>query len=186
MTDFFQSMRTLKKESKAELNWTIAMGVVSVLSGLLALVFTGLTSLFTAIAIGWFYIFSGIALIIVAFRMRKVGGFWSPFIFGILFVIGGICIVSRPLINMEILTLLIAMMMLVTGISKLVSCFIEKFKNKGMLFFSAVISIICGLMILFSWPFSGFWVLGTLVGVDLIFWGSAMISFASMAKKALV
>lgn len=185
MADFIVSMRRFERQRRAELNWTIAMGVLSMLVGMAALVFVGLASLVASVALGWLYVMAGCAAVFVAFQLRKLGGFWSPFIFGALFVIGGFCIVSHPVLNLEILTLVIGIMMGVTGVSKIVGCFTETFESKWMLLLSGTISILCSIMIIASWPFSGLWVIGTLAGIDLIFWGGTLVAYASVAKRFL-
>jgi uncharacterized membrane protein HdeD (DUF308 family) len=186
MTDLIHSIRRLQEENRSQLNWTIAMGALSVIAGIGALIFTGLASVVATVVLGWVYIVAGFASIILAFQVRKHGGFWSPFIFGALFLFGGVCVVSHPVANVELLTLVIGIILGVTGVTKVVGCFTEKFESKGMLLLSGLISIFCSVIIITSWPFSGAWVIGTFVGVDLIFWGSTIIRYASVAKKLQV
>ena len=49
--------------------------------------------------------------------------------------------------------------------------------------FSAAMSFLLGILLLQEWPLSGLWAIGTLVGVNLLFAGFAMISIASAARK---
>jgi uncharacterized membrane protein HdeD (DUF308 family) len=48
----------------------------------------------------------------------------------------------------------------------------------GMLLLSGIITLVLGLMIWNEWPFSGIWVIGLFVGIDLIFYSWWLVSLA--------
>jgi uncharacterized membrane protein HdeD (DUF308 family) len=51
--------------------------------------------------------------------------------------------------------------------------------------FSGIVTVLLGILLLAEWPLSGAWALGTLVGVNLLFSGFAMISIGSAAKRLI-
>ena len=53
----------------------------------------------------------------------------------------------------------------------------------GWVAFSGVITALLGLMILAQWPVSGLFVLGTFLGVDLLFTGFSWINFGLALKQ---
>lgn len=183
MTDFFKSIKDMRAEGNKSLNWIVAFGAISVVVGVAAIVFAGFASLVVTMILGAAYIIAGLTSIVVAFKFRHLGGFWSLLIFGVLFTVGGLFILRAPVANMEVITLVVGIMIGVTGISKMIGCFFDEFEHKGMLFLNGLISFLCAAIIVLNWPFSGFWVLGTFVGVDLIFGGITTITYASAAKK---
>jgi uncharacterized membrane protein HdeD (DUF308 family) len=46
-----------------------------------------------------------------------------------------------------------------------------------MVFLASAVTILLGLIIVIHWPADSVWVLGTLLGVDLLFNGSGWLSF---------
>ncbi len=48
---------------------------------------------------------------------------------------------------------------------------------------SAAMAFLLGILLLEEWPLSGLWAIGTLVGINMLFVGFAMISIASAARK---
>jgi uncharacterized membrane protein HdeD (DUF308 family) len=53
----------------------------------------------------------------------------------------------------------------------------------GWIAAAGVLAIVVGLMILFSWPSSAAWALGTLAGISLIFSGWSYIMIALGARQ---
>jgi len=49
--------------------------------------------------------------------------------------------------------------------------------RRGMVFLAALITFGLGLIIVIHWPLSSVYVLGTLLGVDLLFHGAGWVSF---------
>jgi uncharacterized membrane protein HdeD (DUF308 family) len=50
--------------------------------------------------------------------------------------------------------------------------------NRGFVWLGAAVTFLLGLTIVISWPMSSLYVLGTLLGVDLLFHGAGWVSFA--------
>ena len=51
------------------------------------------------------------------------------------------------------------------------------------LFLSGAITLLLGILITVQWPSSALWVIGTFIGVDLIFYGFALLTLARAVKK---
>ena len=49
--------------------------------------------------------------------------------------------------------------------------------QRAMVFLAAAVTFLLGLMIVIHWPLSSIYVLGTLLGVDLLFHGAGWVSF---------
>ncbi len=55
-------------------------------------------------------------------------------------------------------------------------------RGRGWMVAIGVISIVLGVIVLVALPESAFWVLGILLGIDLIFFGAAQIAFATSIR----
>jgi uncharacterized membrane protein HdeD (DUF308 family) len=53
-----------------------------------------------------------------------------------------------------------------------------------MMVLAGVATLIFGIVIVIGWPANSFFVLGIILGLDLLFYGASMIAFGMRLKKA--
>lgn len=82
------------------------------------------------------------------------------------------------------LTLMIALFLMVGGIFRMIFAISERFSGWGWVLLNGAVSLMLGLLIYKQWPASGFWVIGTFLGIDLILNGWGWIMLALDARKA--
>lgn len=81
--------------------------------------------------------------------------------------------------SLEMLTLLIGCALLVGGMIRLlVACSMFKAAGSAWRFFNAIISLILGAMVVYSWPESSLWLVGTIIAVEMIFSGWTLLFLA--------
>ena len=164
--------------------WFLALGVVFVIGGMLA-IFAPLVSslavtLVVAIVLGWV----GLMQVIQAFSVKSWGGFIWQLIIGLIILIGGIWTYVNPVVGALTLTIVVAAVFLAKGVFQVILGFqMRPHSGWGWLIASGVLAIIVGLMIWMNWPFSGTWVLGTLAGISLIFTGWSYIMISMVARR---
>src|SRR5438270_12557190 len=114
------------------------------------------------------------------FRVRRWGGVFLHLIAGILGVLIGLLIVTRPVAGALAWTLLFASFFTVIGIFRLVAAIRMKFPNWGWAVFDGIVSLGLGILLWAVWPWSGLWFLGVAVGVSLVLrgWLYIMLAFA--------
>jgi len=93
---------------------------------------------------------------------------------GIVTALCGLLVLAHPLFGLTTLTLLVAAYFLVKGIVTIAYAF-KNAAARGWFLFNGVISLLLGCMIWSSWPLSGSWAVGTLVGIDTLFSGFAVV-----------
>ncbi len=92
----------------------------------------------------------------------------------------GIVMLARPLVVLASLTIVLAVYFLLDGISEIVAAFsVKPAKGWGFMVFGGAMSILLSALIWSQWPLSGAWAIGILVGVRLVFAGTAMIALGS-------
>jgi uncharacterized membrane protein HdeD (DUF308 family) len=57
--------------------------------------------------------------------------------------------------------------------------------GSGWFLFDGVLTLILSILIWTTWPSSSAWVIGTLMGVSMIFSGAARLSMAASARRVL-
>jgi uncharacterized membrane protein HdeD (DUF308 family) len=163
--------------------WIVALGVVTVIAGFLAMGSPLASGVAVVVFIGVAMAIAGVARTVGAFSAGSFGQGTLAFIGGILTFGAGLVLVARPGIGLATLTLMLGAYLLVDGISSAVLAFhVRPESGWGWMLFSAVMGVILGFLLLREWPLSGVWAIGTLVGINLLFSGFSMISVGSAAR----
>jgi uncharacterized membrane protein HdeD (DUF308 family) len=155
--------------------WGIVLGALMVLAGLVVLGHVVVATVVSVIFLGWFAVLGGLAGIVASlFRLGKPG-FWPTLLGGALALAVGIAFLRRPGLSAAALTLLLGAVLLVGGVTRIVGGLGEHHEHRGWILANGIITLLLGLLILFGWPGSTLWVLGTFLGVDLIVEGVTFI-----------
>lgn len=157
----------------------ILLGIVLIIAGVVVLGNIVWFSAVGAIIIGIAAIVGGAFEIIHAFWTKGWGGFIWQIILGILYIIAGIFILSNPIEGVLALTWVIAVVFIAGGLVRLFVGFQTWSAGGWLLVLSGVFGIIAGIYILATLPISGLWVIGLLLGIDLIFGGVGWLMYAS-------
>jgi uncharacterized membrane protein HdeD (DUF308 family) len=170
-------------EAKKNAGWLVALGVVTVIAGLLSIASPLLSGLGVSILIGIAMVIAGVARIIGAFHAGSFGQGALAFIGGIFTFVAGVILAARPGIGLASLTLLLGGYLLVDGIAGgLLAFHVRPEKGWGWMLFSAAMGVVLGFLLLKEWPLSGLWAIGTLVGINLLLAGFSLISIGSAAR----
>jgi uncharacterized membrane protein HdeD (DUF308 family) len=169
--------------------WSIALGVLMIIAGIIAMLEPGLSGLVITLVVGWCAIFNGFAQIVFAFRTHGGWHVLLEVILGIIYIIAGIYLLMHPVGGLLALTLILASFLLVYGIFALFLAFrMRPLKGWGWVLFDAIITILLGILIWAHWPWNSDWVVGTLFGISIFISGITrlMVSLAirSVATSA--
>lgn len=171
-------------ELRAKWGWFVALGVLMIVAGLIALGNLLLGSLITVIYVGAMMAVAGVAEIIHAFGVKSWGSFAFWLLSGLLYLAAGIIAFVNPLLAAGALTLLLGVALVVSGVFRGIAAFQSRPQaGWGWLLFSAVISFILGLEIIARWPVDSIWILGLFLGIDLLFNGVAVLFLGFKLKK---
>lgn len=171
-------------EIRAKWGWFVALGVLMIVAGAIALGNLALGTVVSVLYIGALMAVSGIAQIVHAFQVKGWGAFGFWLLDGLLYLAAGIIAFVNPLLAASVLTLMLGAALVVGGIFRLVAAFkMRPADNWGWLALSAVLTILLGLIVVLGWPVSGIWVLGMLLGIDLVFNGLAVLMLGLRLKR---
>lgn len=162
------------------------LGVVQIIVGILALVAPAASGVGITILIGSIILLVGILRLFGAFKAGSFGSGALAFLAGLVAVGVGGYMLSRPGVALVTLTWVLALYFVISGIGELIVGFgMKPLKGWGWSVFTGVAGIVLGIMVWRQWPYSGAWLVGTLVGVYFIMGGWGMIGVASAAKAAI-
>jgi uncharacterized membrane protein HdeD (DUF308 family) len=164
--------------------WFIALGVAFIVGGAAALLMPLVASIAVALLVGWMFILVGIVQLVQAWRTRDWGGTIWAAIIGIVILLGGIAVTLDPVVGAVTLTLLVGVVFLVKGVAQVIlGLNIRPRGAWGWILAAGILSILAGLVIVFSWPVSGTWVLGTLSGISFILTGWSYVMLGTAARR---
>ena len=81
--------------------------------------------------------------------------------------------------------MILAVLLLAGGAGRIVTAVIARFPHWGMSVVSGLVSVLLGGMIWAEWPESALWVIGTFIGIELIFRGASWIGLGLSARRSL-
>lgn len=162
----------------------MSLGFLQVILGFIALTFVGLTTWIAVVYLGALFLVSGGAELVVGFQKRKDGHLAAHLFFGVLYMIAGAMIMWNPGENAVFLTTLIAMLLLISGTVGLVGSALERGPSWAWFAFLGAVSIFLGFSILQTPLESSLWLIGTFVGVDMLFKGFTLINLAWAARRS--
>jgi uncharacterized membrane protein HdeD (DUF308 family) len=86
--------------------------------------------------------------------------------------------VARPHIGMAALTLVLAVFFFAAGLFPLVTALSERGSGWAWEVTFGLIAIVLGVFVLVGWPVSSLWLVGTLVGIEIVVRGGTLLGSA--------
>jgi uncharacterized membrane protein HdeD (DUF308 family) len=162
----------------------VLLGVVLVVAGAIALLSSGVAGVAAMVVLGALLVTSGAFEIVAAFEGARERGFWLTFLAGVLSVATGVMMIVSPLSSLAAVTLLVGGFFVAVGVLRAVTSIVERYAHWGWDFAYGVLSALLGAYVLAAWPASTVWVIGTLVGVELVFRGAAWLGAGMAMHRA--
>jgi uncharacterized membrane protein HdeD (DUF308 family) len=162
-------------------------GIVLVALGAIAIVIPPLATLAVTILFGWLFLLSGVMGLVTTFWMRHAPGFWWSLISGLLGIVVGILLLTRPLTGAVSLTLLLISFFIIEGLASIMFALDHKRELTGQwgwMLVSGIVDLLLSVMIFAGLPSTAAWAIGLLVGLNMVFGGMALIAMALHARKA--
>lgn len=161
----------------------LLLGLLLVVLGTVGIVASGLLTLASVLLLGWLLLIGGVAVAAHALWARRWGGFFVQLAFGVLNVVVGWVMVSRPDVAALTLTLIVGVSLVVQGAFRIIASLAVQTDGRGWLLVSGVASLALGIMIWSEWPVSGLWVIGLFVGIDLLLYGWWLMALALSLRR---
>jgi uncharacterized membrane protein HdeD (DUF308 family) len=172
--------------AKLSTGWAIALSILLILAGLLAIIVPPVAGIGVAILVAWMVLLGGFAHLAIAWHIRSTGGLMWELLVGLLYLAIAIYMLVWPVAGLASLTLLLACYLFAKGIIVIILAYrIRHHSGSGWLFFDGAVAMILGGMIGLSWPWSSEWAIGTLIGISMLFAGITRLPLAMAARRML-
>jgi uncharacterized membrane protein HdeD (DUF308 family) len=169
-------------------HWVLFLveGIILVILGLAAIIVPPLATLAVAIFIGWLFLISGIVGLVTTFWMRHAPGFWWSLLSALLGIVAGIVLISSPVSGAISLTLVLIVFFIIEGVASIMFALEHRRELSGRwgwMLASGIVDLVLAAIIFAGLPLSAAWALGLLVGINLVFGGSALVAMALHARS---
>jgi uncharacterized membrane protein HdeD (DUF308 family) len=186
LEDAAQAMREAMRQTvKRHSLWYLVQSGLMILAGILALAYPAVSSVAVIFFLGWLLIISGVLQGISLIGARDVPHFWLQLVSVVLFIIVGLLFLRNPGESLLTLTLLLIVLFVIEGISKMIfSLTIRPFPNWGWVLASGIVAILLAFYLWASIPVTAIWLIGVLLGIELICEGLALGQLAWQVRRS--
>ncbi len=169
---------------KKSIGWGIAISLLMIVAGILAILVPPLAGIAVAVLIAWLLTLSGVFHLVFAWHVRSTRGVIWEILIGLLYLVLGIFLFLRPVSALATLTLLLSVYLFVRGVLEIVAGFHQRaMRGSGWLIVDGILTLVAGLMIALSWPSSSEWAIGILIGISMLLGGISRLSLCLGAGR---
>jgi uncharacterized membrane protein HdeD (DUF308 family) len=165
----------------------LAEGIILVLLGALAVIIPPIATLAVEIILGWLFLASGIVGLATTYMMRAAPGFWWSLFSAVLALAAGIVLIGWPMSGVMSLTLLLIVFFIMEGVATIMYALEHRAEASGrwaLMLLSGIVDLVLAAIIYAGLPGTAAWAIGLLVGINMLFGGSAIIAMALHARHA--
>jgi uncharacterized membrane protein HdeD (DUF308 family) len=168
-------------------HWVLFLveGIVLLVLGAVAIIVPPLATLAFTIFFGWLLFISGIVGLVTTFWMRQAPGFWWSLLSAVLGIVAGLALIGWPVRGALSLTIVLVAFFIIEGVASIMFSLEHKREMAGRwgwMLVSGVIDLLLALMIFAGLPSTAAWAIGLLIGINMIFGGTALIAMALHAR----
>jgi uncharacterized membrane protein HdeD (DUF308 family) len=161
-------------------------GILLVVLGLAAIALPLLASIAITLFLGWLFLISGIAGLILTIWARQMPGFWWSILSALLSLVAGIVLVGWPIQGTVSLTLVLGVFFVMEGVASIMYALEHRRELSGrwgLMVAAGILDLVISAMIITGLPDSATWAIGLLVGINLVFGGASLIGMAVAARR---
>ena len=169
-------------------HWVLFLieGIVLVVLGLLAIIIPPIATIAVTIFLGWLFLISGVMGLIATFWARQAPGFWWSLVSAALGIAAGLVLLTSPVSGALSLTLILIVFFVIEGVATVMYALEHRQQLSGRwawMLMSGIIDLVLAAMVFAGLPGSAAWAVGLLVGINMMFGGTALIAMALHARK---
>jgi uncharacterized membrane protein HdeD (DUF308 family) len=184
-TDLERMQSAIATSLSEHWRWFLIEGIILLLLGFAAIAIPPLATFAVEILIGWLLLASGVVGLFTTLRMRNAPGFWWSLLSALVGIAAGVVLLAWPVSGAVSLTLILTVFLFLEGFASIMIALEHRHgfaARWAMLLLSGIVDIILAGIIFAGLPGTAAWAIGLLVGINLVFGGTALISMALHAR----
>jgi len=163
--------------------WFLACGILLATLGVVCIGKAQTATTFSILALGWVLMISGIVWLVNSFYAFSWHGFFLYLLNALIRGATGYLLIKHPDAGAQGVTMVLAALFIVGGLFRGIGASVIQFPRWGWTVFSGLVSFALGIYLLSTWPAASTYFVGVVIGVDLIFDGSALAGFAGALRN---
>jgi len=172
--------------AKEAIGWSIGLSTLMIIAGILAIGMPIIAGIAATIVVGWLLIFSGVAHLVFGWHTRTTGNVIWELLLGVVYTWIGIDLLVHPVRGLVTLTLALVFYLVVEGVLELIQWFKQRSApGSGWFLFDGIITLVLACMIWKTLPSNSEWVVGTLIGISMLFSGFTRLMISLAARRAV-
>jgi uncharacterized membrane protein HdeD (DUF308 family) len=165
---------------------SIFLAILLIVCGILAILLPIEMSIGVVILLAWLLMIGGVFLFIHAFQSHGVGHILWKIVIALVYFCTGLFLRMNPGIGIATLTFAIIVFLVAEGVLDIIFYFRSRSAGaSGWLLFDGIVSLILGIMIWRHWPSGSLWVIGFLVGINMIMTGTTRLMLAFAVRRGM-
>lgn len=156
--------------------WFLGYGALCVAFGLLALTLVAESTVAVVFIIALMLVVAGGTEIVIGFNSRDWPSFFLWVVSGLFYLLFGAFAIARPETAAAVITVFVGAGFLLAGVARIWLGWRFPAERKAFLVAAGVVTTLLGVLILAGWPGNTMLILGTLFGVDLVFYGAGWVA----------
>ena len=167
-------------------SWSIVLSVLMLATGVLAIFVPMIAGIAVTALVGWLLLFSGALHLAFAWRGGHAGAVLWEILIGLAYGAIGFYLIAQPVAGLATLTLAIAIYLFVEGVLEFALSFqLRPAPGTGWLLVDGIVTLLLAAMIWATWPSSAAWVVGTLVGISMLFSGITRLMLSLAIRRVV-
>jgi uncharacterized membrane protein HdeD (DUF308 family) len=176
--------KTYRAEVRSAANWSIALSILMMVTGAIALFAPAITGVAVTLMFGWLLIFSGALHLVYAWSADRPSGVVWEILLGVFYAATGVYLLTRPVVGLEALTLALALYLVAASAVEFVIAYeLRPIAGSGWLVFDGIVTLLMAVMIASGWPASSTYAIGTIVAVSMFFSGFTRLMMSIAVKN---
>lgn len=171
------------QQLKKNWGWFVGFGLLLIAFGLFCMQHLFISTIVSTEFFGFMLLATAILYGIMVFEPSTTLNRIIDIVLAILYTYVGISIIYNPLAHILPLTFLIILLLIASGLFRLVFGLFNKIPYRWLVILSGIISIILGILLWASWPFSGFWAIGLFTSINILMTGVSWLSLGLTARN---
>ncbi|NHN88551.1 HdeD family acid-resistance protein [Acetobacter conturbans] len=165
----------------------VLLGIASIALGAFAWIDAISVTLASTVLFGVIFIIAGAFQLAHAFSCREWSSRLLSALLGCLYILGGMLLIEEPATGSAFITAFIAISMVIGGAVRSMIAFQNRaLSGWWMMMLGGLVTIAIGVMLYATLPWSGLWLVGTLIACELIFAGIGWVQFGLALRRGTV
>ncbi len=162
----------------------VTLGLLEIIVGVLIMATPLAGGLAVTVIVGLGLMLAGIFRIVAAFHADSFGSGALGFLWGLLLTVAGFHIFTNPGLGLLSLTLVLTMVFFASGLTQIIVAFkMKPHEGWGWMLVGGAVAVLLSIMVWRQFPFSGVYLVGTLVGINILFNGISTLVVGRAARK---